>query len=204
MKRILFLGLLMCSAWLASAQENYFYASWAYNVPLSNKEWLDSPTGYGGMAGYRFFIRESELSLGLDLGWTTFKQYEPLQTFESPGSAITTDYFKYIYNYSAVVSAQYHLGAGKSEVFFPYVGLGLGANYNDYTLYYNIYTEDYRGFGFLARPEAGFLVRFGERRSVGAIAAVHYDYSTNRRKEFNYDNFSAVGFKIGIVLMNRY
>src|SRR5690606_20460245 len=99
------------------------------------------------------------------------------------------------------VSGQYYFPLGEKERFFPYVGLGLGANRNEYNVYYNIYTDTDRVFGFLARPEAGIIVRIGERRRTGIMAAVHYDYSTNKSDDFDYDNFSSVGVQLGIVLL---
>lgn len=204
MKKLFLVSLFLFTGSLAVAQYNYFYAGWNYNVPLSNKEWLDSPTGYGGMAGYRFMVREAELSIGIDVNWATYQQYEPTTTFPRDNGAITTDYFKFVDTYGAVVSAQYYFHPGESEFVFPYVGLGVGANYNNYSLQYNIYLDEYDGFGFLARPEAGVVVRFSERKSIGAIAAVHYDYSTNRNSQYNYSSFSSAGFRIGIVFMNRY
>ena len=131
-----------------------------------------------------------------------YDQYKPTETTETGSGAITTDYFKYVYSYSAAASAQYNFRLGESETFYPYVGLGLGANSNEYTLYYNIYKDSETKWGFLARPEAGILVKFGQRRSLGAMAAVHYDYSTNKSENFDYDNFSSVGFQVGIILMN--
>lgn len=193
--------LVICTA--GFAQENYAYLSWNYQFPLSNREWLDAPSAHGGAAGYRAFLREGELSVGLDLNWITFDQYQAKQTFEFENGALTTDYFKYVYQYGAVVSGQYYKPVGDGERFFPYVGLGLGANYNRYARYYNIYEEEYRRWGFVARPEAGILYRFNPDRSLGAMAAVHYDYSTNKNDEFGYSNFSSAGFRIGIVIMSR-
>jgi hypothetical protein len=68
-------------------------------------------------------------------------------------------------------------------------------------LYYNIYTDEERKWGFLARPEAGILVKFSKRRSIGAMAAIHYDYSTNKSPMFDYSSFSAIGFQIGIMML---
>jgi hypothetical protein len=203
MKEWMVTFVLVLMAALVSAQENYFYASWNYQMPMSNRQWLDTPSGHGAVIGYRFFLGDRRLSVGLDASWITFEQYEPKRTFQQDNGAITTDYYKYIYQYAGVISAQYYFPVGDSERFFPYAGLGLGANYNDFTLYYNIYSDSYTGWGFLARPEAGILVRFSERRSIGAIAAVHYDYSTNQNENFNYSNFTALGFRIGVVLMSR-
>ena len=53
-------------------------------------------------------------------------------------------------------SGQYYFPLGEAERFFPYVGLGLGANYNDYVVYYNIYSDRDKAFGFLARPKQAF------------------------------------------------
>jgi hypothetical protein len=39
-------------------------------------------------------------------------------------------------------------------------------------------------------------------RSIGAMAALHYDYSTSKSEKFNYDNFSTIGFQIGLILMD--
>jgi hypothetical protein len=93
---------------------------------------------------------------------------------------------------------------GEKELFFPYVGLGLGVSRQEYVQYYNIYTDGDRSWGFLARPEAGILVRFGSRKSFGAMAALHYDFSTNKSALYAYDNFSSVGFQIGVMLMSMY
>ena len=203
LKKYLLFALFCFSAVAVTAQENFFYLSWNAQTPLSNTDWLDASSARGGKVGYRFFVVEDRLTMGVDVNWITYDQYEPTQTFQQENGAITTDYFKFIYNYGAVVSAQYYIPVGESKIFFPYAGLGLGANYNDFTLYYNIYNDSYTSWGFLARPEAGVVVRFGPYRSLGAIAGVHFDYSTNRNENFNYSDFNTVGFKLGIVVMNR-
>jgi outer membrane protein W len=185
----------------ASAQEKFFYVSLDVNKPLSNTSWVGDVSSRGLKAGYRAFINE-RFSAGLDITSTTFDQYQPTITVQTENGAVTSDYFKYIYSYSVTASGQYYFKAGDSERFFPYVGLGLGANNNEYVLYYNIYTDSERKWGFLARPEAGILVKLSKRGSIGAIAALHYDYSTNKSPMFEYSNFSSVGFNIGLMLMD--
>lgn len=186
---------------VAIAQPKYFYLSLDYNTPLSNKDWISKGSAQGLRLGYRYFITD-RVSAGVDLGSSSINEYKPTRTIESATGAITTDYFNYIYSYSAVVSGQYNFLVGDGDLVFPYAGVGLGANYNEYTQYYNIYTNAESAFGFLVRPEAGILVRFGTRRSLGAMASVHYDYSTNKSVEFGYKNFSTAGFQIGLMLMN--
>lgn len=187
---------------ITEAQENYFYISWNGNIPLSSTEYIDNASGRGARIGYRKFIgSERRFSAGIDFNWAQYDEYKPRETFVNESGAITTDYFNYIYQYGLTVSGQYYFPLGEKERFFPYVGLGLGANRNEYNVYYNIYTDTDKVFGFLARPEAGILVRVGERRRTGIIAAVHYDYSTNKSSVLDYDNFSAVGFQVGVALL---
>lgn len=205
-KKIIVLFVLVTLTSQANAQlNNYFYLNWDINKPISNTDWLGSTSSAGGKIGYRFFPFENSerISLGVDYSWTTLAEYAPKETFYNSTGAITTDYFKYVYNHGVVVSGQYNFDIG-SDLFFPYAGLGLGANWNKYNLFYNIYTEEEKKVGFLARPEAGMLARFGTTRSMGAMFAVHLDYSTNKSDDYGYSNFSTVGFQLGIILMNRY
>jgi hypothetical protein len=199
MKKYIFIIFLL-SATFSFAQEKYFYASLDVNKPLSNTSWIGDVSSSGVRAGYHIFLNP-RLSAGLDIGWATFDQYNPTETTQHATGAITTDYFKYIYTYSATASLRYYFPLGEAERFFPYAGLGLGANTNEYIIYYNIYQDAARGWGFLARPEAGILVRLGSRRSLGLMAAVHADYSTNKNEKFGYKNFSTLGFQIGIILL---
>lgn len=187
---------------LSEAQSSYAYLAWDYNAPLSNKEYVSSSSPHGGVLGFRYFIRDGQLSLGLELSSTTFDQYEPARVYPQENGHLYTDLYRYLYQYGAVVNAQFYHPV-KSEIFFPYYGLGIGANYNRFDLYYNIYEESESAWGLLLRPEAGILVRFGEHRSLGAIAAVHYDYSTVKNPTYDISGFSSVGVKVGIVLMGR-
>jgi hypothetical protein len=196
-KYIVFLLLLLSG--VSFAQEKYFYLTLDINKTLSNPTWIDDVSARGVRAGYRAFITPA-FSAGLDVSWTSFNQYDPTKTIERSTGAITTDYFRYAYTYSIAASGQYNFRGDDQDRFIPYLGLGLGAANNEYVLYYNVYTEREQSWAFLARPEAGVLVKIG--RSIGAMATLHYDYSTSKSEKFNYDNFSTIGFQIGLILMD--
>ena len=198
--RYIFILIAFFSSSLALAQEKYVYLNLNVLKPTSNTNWIEDVTASAGRIGYRGFIKPN-FSAGLDLGWATYDQYKPAVTIENSTGAITTDYFNYIYSYTGVISGQYYFKEEDEDRLFPYAGLGLGAATNEYVLYYNIYEDTERSWGFLARPELGVLFRFSERSSLGIMAAVHYDYSTNKSAKFDYDNFSALGFQIGIIGM---
>jgi hypothetical protein len=199
--RDILIFLFLCPMFASQAQENYFYINWNGNIPLSSTEFIDNTSGRGAKVGFRkFFGSDRRFSAGIDFNWAQYDEYKPRETFVNENGAITTDYFNYIYQYGLTISGQYYFPLGENERFFPYVGIGLGANRNEYNVYYNIYTDTDKVFGFLARPEAGILVALGERRRMGVMAAVHYDYSTNKSDVFEYDNFSSVGLQVGIVM----
>jgi hypothetical protein len=200
MRLLIFLFCILTSG-VVLGQSKYLYLNLDINKPVSNTEWISGASIAGGKIGYRGFIRPN-FSAGVDLGWANFDEYEPTVTRQLATGAITSDYFHYIYNYTGVVSGQYYFKQEDEDRFFPYAGLGLGASTNQYVLYYNIYQDTQRSWGFLARPEAGVLFRFTDRSSLGVMAAVHFDYSTNKSDKFAYNNFSALGFQIGLISMN--
>jgi hypothetical protein len=187
----------------AQAQESYFFINWDVNTPLTNKEWIDNTSTRGAKIGFRKFLgSESRYALGVDVNWAYFQEYKPRETFQTPGGAITTDYFNDLFQLAITAQGQYHFPVGKREHVFPYAGIGIGANRNDFTVSYNIYQDEDYSWGFLARPEAGVLVRFGTRRKLGAMAAVHYDFSTAKSDSYDYKIFSSIGFQLGVMFMN--
>jgi hypothetical protein len=200
MKKLIVFAFMLITG-CALAQDRYLYIGYDVNKPLANTSWIGDISTRGIRGGYRAVITP-KFSAGLDLSWCTFDQYHPTETVQNATGAFTTDYFKYLYSYSASVSGQYYFSVGNGEQILPYAGLGLGANNNHYVKYYNIYQDSQRAWGFLVRPEAGILVKIGARRSFGLMAAVHYDYSTNKSPKFNYSNFSALGFQVGVAFFN--
>jgi opacity protein-like surface antigen len=201
MKKFISIFALICSFGFAQGQDfdGYYSLGFDINQPLSNTEWVNNP-GFGFKFGYQRFLNE-RFSLGADFNWGTYKKYEPTETTQLPSGAITTDYFKYVYAYGLVVSTHYHFPLANKH-FLPYVGLGLGAANNKYTLFYNTYSDQKKVYGFLARPEAGLLIRFSERRSIGALVSLHYDISTARSKEQGYSNFSNLGISIRVMAID--
>ena len=180
--------------------QRYFYAAWNPTAPLSNRSWARDGGAAGFRVGYRSFITD-KLSAGIDLGTSSYNSYMPYQTREGPSGAITTDWFNYVYSYSGVISGQYNFEVGNKDIFFPYVGIGLGANHNEYVQYYNTYSDQDAAWGFLVRPETGILIKFGSRRSMGVMGALHFDYSTNKSELYNYNSFASAGFQLGIMFL---
>lgn len=187
----------------AYAQESLLYIGWDVNQPLVNTSWIDNTSSRGARVGFRKFIGdERRISVGLDGNWNYFQTYKPTETFITDNGALTTDYYNNIFQIAAVATGQYYFALNEKKVFFPYAGLGLGANRIRYSVAYNIYEDQAVSYGFLARPEVGLLIRIGERRRFGLLAAAHFDFSTARSSDYGYDNFASAGFQVGIVSLN--
>jgi outer membrane protein W len=203
MKRYIFLVLFIILGMVSYAQESVFYFSWDITAPQTNKNWIGTTSSRGAKVGYRHFLGDDRrFSAGLDVNWAYYQEYKPTETFLIPGGAITTDYFNEIFSMGITATGQYYFPVGNREHFFPYTGIGLGASRNDYSVYYNIYEEQDSKWGFLARPEAGILIRPSTRRRLGIVAAVHYDYATAGSDNYDYNSFSAIGFQLGVMVMH--
>jgi len=202
MKKIVGFIVLLTLTMQAMAQDyqGYYYGTFDFNQPLSNTQWNNATSVFGIKAGYQHMLSD-RFSVGGDLNWGSYKQYKPTETTVTPGGAITSDYFHYVYAYGLTVSGAYYLPVD-GKLVRPYAGVGLGAAYNKYTTFYNIYTDQTASWGFLVRPEAGIMLRFNENRSFGLTAGVHYDISTAQQKAIGYSNFSNVGINIGIIIID--
>jgi outer membrane protein W len=201
MKKAAILLLIMMAFGSASAQfyDKMFFVGWNVNSPLVNKDFAGKSSTHGARVGYRERVRE-KLAVGIDLTWATYDDYIPRQTYVSTGSAITTDYVNYANNYGALLTGDYYFFTDKKVM--PYVGLGAGIAYNNYKVYYNVYSTGDNAFGFLARPQAGVWIKFSEQRNWGLNAGVHFDFSTARSKDMGYTNFMNAGFELGLVFLD--
>lgn len=181
--------------------DHFFFLSWDYNKPLTNTDFIKDASTVGTKLGFRKRINdEDKLWVGGDFGWAVYKQYVPTQTYTTGTQSVTTDLYNYSYNYNLTVNIDYFFFPMKQLV-VPYAGFGIGASYNKYNQYYNIYGSSSSSWGFLVRPEVGILIGFKENSSWRIKAAYHYDYSTNSSTDFGYKNFQNTGFQVGLVKM---
>jgi len=81
----------------------------------------------------------------------------------------------------------------------PYVGIGLGAQYLDQELYYNVYVSEEDNWGFAARPEAGVLIYPHGHHGWGFLVGAYYGYATNKTKLLDKNSFTNFGLNIGVI-----
>src|SRR5258708_11876734 len=170
--------------------ESQFYLNWASGIPVGTNFLSEySPRGFN--FGYSRFISENT-ALGTDFGWNNYYEYQPRKTYQLPDGAATTDFYKYLYTVPMTLTVTQYFGDGKMAM--PYAKLGLGAQYSEQNLYYNVYETTNDNWGFVAIPEVGALIRFGKYSPWTAMVAVRYQFSTNSAPNFNITNVQTLNF----------
>ncbi len=171
-----------------------------YEVAIPAGDLLSKTTWRGGRVEYRNMIKPN-LSLGIGLSWNSFDEYVPRTTYQKPDGtgAVTTDLVKYVYTVPITASIHYYFNPTKK--LFPYAGLGLGTQYADQLLYYNIFQSEEINWGFVARPELGLIYSFTDQ--TGMFLSGAYNYSTNKNDAFNLDHLAHFAITIGFMFGAR-
>jgi len=180
------------------AQKNMFGIGWEINSP-SNNGYLTKTSFAGGKVEYRHLLKGKNLSLGVAMSWATYDQHIPRQTFQSSdgNSAVTSDFVAQVYQLPIVATAHYYFGEN-NKMLRPFLGIALGGQYMEQSLYYNVYVSEDKNWGFVARPELGAILKPKSANNWGILAAVNYSYATNTTDAINKNSFNNLGFTLGL------
>ncbi len=170
--------------------------AWDINLPMTNTDFIKNATSKGLRIGYRERISNG-FYMGVDFNYAGYSDYAPRQTYYNETGAVTTDFYKYATTYGATLSGEYQFRADKKVI--PFLGLGIGATHHSYKVLYNVFEQSDSGWGFLLRPEAGAIVKFGRKGVWGLITSVHFDYASVNSDKFAYRNFTNLGLRTGLV-----
>ena len=168
----------------------------AWEVAFPTNDFVSETSFAGGKIGYQRRISDN-IFVGISGSWNSFSEYVSKTTYQKPdgSGAITTDIVKELYSVPLTADIQYFLKG--SSMFTPYVGLGLGAQYSDQTIYFNIYNIYDKNWGFVARPEIGALYSFN-RKSALSLSAT-YNFATNKSELVDVNNMSHFVLALGFV-----
>jgi hypothetical protein len=176
--------------------EDRFYIGYEVGIPSG---FIDKTSWRGGRLEYRHKLK-SDLSFGFGMAWNSFEQYVPRNTYQKPDGtgALTTDMVKSVYTLPIYANIHKYISPGKRTL--PWIGVGVGTQYTDQTVYANIYgINDYK-WGFLVRPEIGVDIPFNEYSALFLSAT--YNYATNTYDAFGssdkLQHFAiSIGFSFG-------
>jgi outer membrane protein W len=180
-----------------SMPKDFTVFSWEMSIPTGNK-YLSENSLSGWRLEYRRMVKKN-LSIGIAASWNSFDQTFPTNTYYSPNksTAVTTDMIRQVYTVPITLTSHYYFNT-KILVFQPYVGVGLGTQYEENNTYFNIYQITENNWGFVARPEIGTLIHFGKESPVKGMVSVGYNWSDNKIESANITNWSHLAVNIGV------
>jgi len=141
------------------------------------------------------------MTLGITGTWNSFDEYIGKTTYQKPDGtgAITTDVVKQLYSVPLAITFNYYMHKGKR--FVPYAGLGIGTQYSEQTLYFNIYSIEDDNWGFLLRPEIGGV--FALKGSSSLYLSATYNYASNNSDVFDNNGLSHFALSLGFIFSSN-
>ena len=178
--------------------KNMLAFSWQTATPASNTDFLSSTSYTGFKIEYRYFIKKN-FSVGAFVDWNSNSEYFPTATYQNKDQtqAVTTDMYRFIYTFPMGLNGHYYFDGGK--LLRPFLGLSLGAQYSEQSMFYNIYESTNENWGFLARPELGVIITPFSNHSIALLAGTSYAYATNKNDDLKFTSMAHVNFQVGIV-----
>jgi hypothetical protein len=200
-KLLLLLGLCL-GAVRATAQADWFFqygVAWNLSTPL-DRNFVSGTSGAGGHFELLVKPWKKSLMAGLQIDWSTYDTYTPTATylFDGGNSALTTDYYAYQYNLPLLATVQRYFGKG--ERLFPWARLAAGTQYSLQQLYYGVFMEEHRSWGFSGKGEAGAALAFSRNIPLLLSLSAGISYATNGAAEFGDSDWLSWNVQLGLVL----
>jgi outer membrane protein W len=199
-KSLIILGIFSIISCSLQAQKKYWHTknilsvNWEIATPL-NKDYLTRTSFAGANFDFKHFVSD-KFSLGMGLHFNTFEQYQSARVIEKPdgSSAVFTDFVPQVYVLPLLLKGHYYFTTSKNIM--PYAGLGVGAQFSQQRVFYNIFVSREDNWGFAARPELGLMYQF-ENATGGLNFNMGYNFATNKNPDFRIENLQHLGFSIG-------
>jgi opacity protein-like surface antigen len=142
---------------------------------------------------YRHFTQPT-LGIGFNIGWNTFYESNPYQTYVFETVSATGYQFRYFNSFPIMAVADYF--ARPDEQVSPYIGLGLGVQYNLLDVDFGIYRFERDGWPFTIAPEIGTLIHLHSGEGFNIGIKYMYGFKTTDLPTDNHLLFN-VGFAFG-------
>lgn len=192
----LFLFLCITLPFISQAQDRFYgNLDWQVNLPVGNS-FANKLSGWGASGEFGYYVVPN-MSIGAFFSFHSNNKYIDRETLQlSNTSVITSDQQHSIFQIPFGAAFRYTFN--REEGTNPYLGVKLGANYNEVSSYMNIMKVYDRTWGFYASPEIGMTLY--PTWNFGIHVALYYSYSTNKSELLGYtlNGMSNVGLRLGI------
>lgn len=165
--------------------------------PLGSlKDYADKTSFRGWRVGLQYQLND-QLAIGVRTGYQSFYERLPRAVYPIKGGEISAVQTRTLQVMPILATVQYQLTKPDKAV-IPYVGIGVGAAGMEYNKYYGQFTDKYTKWNFMATPEVGINIPFGQGSPLLFNASVQYSYSPYKLEEIT--NYNVVQANIGLRL----
>ena len=148
----------------ASAQTNHF--SFQYSMGLGTGDLGDFTNKFsfrGAAIEWRRFI-DPTVSVGIDVGWNTFYEQMPVETYTLGTASLTGKQYRYQNSFPMMAAGNYYFNP--DQKLRPFVGLGLGTIYSVRDTQMYVYSLEQDAWHFGMCPQVGMLYELGFATSL--------------------------------------
>ena len=181
-------------------QSLFIGANYKMNIPVLDFKNYIEPTSYVGVdIDFRYF-KNNWFSFGLRLGWSSFYENKPIETYYWENMALTAEQWNYIYQTDFAFQVQFYIPT--NILIKPYFGVNFGSSFvQDYKKVGDLtFNRDFWGFNY--NPEIGFL--FHLPKPDGLAFYLSAGFHQVLLKNNHYDNISNIVIKFGIAFSGQY
>ena len=144
---------------------------------------------FNGLSFETRTFKSETFSLGLSIGFNSFHQKLPRDTYQIPNGAYSSVQTRYLYTVPVMIQGTHHFSV-KSRWFKPYSGLGLGGHAINYDKWDGTYPDNKLSIRFGARAFAGTLIPLGE--TFGINVSARYNFALYQYNEINNLNYAEI------------
>jgi len=195
MKKIFIIAIFSVLGISVFAQSSITALSYSIGFGTGDMHDYISKTSFRGFTiDYRKLV-QSNVGVGVDIGWNVFYEEKPYDTYEYKDITYSAKQWRYSNHWPILVAADYYMNPG--EQISAFAGLGLGTMYTLQNTDMGSYTFEKDAWHFALRPEIGVLIQ--PSQGVGIMVASKYYYG------FKAGDLPAQGFvtiNVGFVFSN--
>lgn len=186
--------LMIFSANVARAQSNISTLNYSMGLGVGNTGDFISKYSWRGFGFEYRHLSQPQVGFGINLGWNTFYHEMPYQTYTFETISVTGYQFRYLNSFPIIAAVDYFVKP--DEPINPYIGLGLGVQYNIATVDFGVYRFEKDGWPFTIAPEIGTLIELHSGEAFNVGIKFLYGFKTTDLEADSHLLFN-VGFTFG-------
>lgn len=155
-------------------------------------------TSYNGAGGEIFYSLNSQVALGLNIGYQSYYQKYPRQTYKtSDNENISAVLSNTIELMPVMINGTFTPHSVNTSRVQPYLSLGAGITLVNYRQFYGEFSNGNASTSLAAQAGAGAMFSFGKNKISSLQVGANYNYASYNNNGLK--NLSTIGLQAGII-----